>query len=98
MSITSLPQEWEELEEPHPESGVVAKSYRRFQHTDGSEIVIWSDVTEDATDYTVEEADEYAVEVYNAVGEYIEGYSFETREAAENAAHDAMKKFPRTEA
>jgi hypothetical protein len=93
-----MPQGWEELEEPHPESGVVAKSYRRFQHTDGSEIIIWSDVTEDATDYTVEEADEYAVELYDGTGEYIEGDSFETREAAENAAHEALKKFPQEKA
>lgn len=98
MPNISLPQGWEVSEETHPEHGVVAYSYKWFQHTDGSEIIIWSGVEEDAIDYTVDEEDEYAVEVYNEVGEYIEGNSFETKEEAEEAATDAMKRFPQQKA
>lgn len=90
----SLPQGWEKLEEPHPDHGVVAYSHSRFQHTDGFEITIWSGVEENATDYTVDKGDEYAVEVYDGAGDYIEGTSFETEEAAKQAASDAMKRFP----
>jgi hypothetical protein len=94
MTGITLPHGWEEVEEPHPDHGVVAHSYSRYRHTDGLEVTIWSGVTEDARDYTVEEAHEYAVEVYSKNGEYIEGDPFETEQEALNAAREAMERFP----
>ena len=94
MTNISLPQGWDELDEPHPDHGVVADSYKRFQHADGFEVIIWSGVVEDARDYTVEGTDEYALEVYNEEGEYLEGDAFASGKEAEEAADTAMKKFP----
>ena len=97
MAEMSLPQGWNELSEPHPEHGTVAYTHRRYRHTNGFEIVIWSDIVEDAIDYTVEEGDQYSIEVYDAVGEYIEGESFETEEEAQEAANETMRKYPARE-
>ena len=90
----TLPQGWKEIDEPHPDHGVVAYSHSRYRHTEEFEINIWSGVTEDARDYTVEESDEYAVEVYGEDGDYIEGESFETEQEALKSAREAMKRFP----
>ena len=90
----SWPDGWKEIEERHPDHGVVAYSNSWFQHTNGSEIVIWSGVEEDARDYTVNGNDEYAVEIYNGKREYIKGEVFETEEEATQAAHEAMEAFP----
>lgn len=92
MTSLSIPSGWDELEEPHPDDGIVADADTRFLHTDGTEIVIWSGVVEDASDYSVEDDDEYAVEVYDPAGEYVEGESLDSDQAAREAAHTLMKQ------
>ncbi|KZX49200.1 hypothetical protein [Haloarcula sp. K1] len=92
MGLT-LPNGWEEIDEPHPQDGVVAYSEARFRNTNGFEIVIWSEVAEDAADYKIEEDDKYAVEVYNASQDYVEGDSYETEATAKEAAREVMEKF-----
>lgn len=94
MESSSFPNGWAEVETPHPESGVVAYSQSRYQHPAGYEIVLWSDVEEDASDYSVGSDDEYALEVYDGSGEYVQGQSFETLEQAEEAVREAMNWFP----
>jgi hypothetical protein len=94
MTGMALPQGWKEVEEPHPDHGVVADSHSRYRHNRGFEINIWSGVMEDARDYTVEESDEYAVEVYGKDEDYIEGKSFDTEQEAVKAAREAMNRFP----
>lgn len=94
MTNITLPQGWEEVEEPHPDHGIVAYSHSRYRHTDEFEVNIWSEVTEDAKDYKIEELDQYAVEVTGENGEYIEGKSFEKEQEAVKEAREAMKRFP----
>jgi hypothetical protein len=94
MANVSLPQGWEELDEPHPEDGVVANSHLRYRHNSGFEINIWSGVVEDAIDYTVQKSDEYAIELYDESGDYVKGDAFKTEQEAIEAASEAMKRFP----
>jgi murein endopeptidase len=95
MPSLTLPQGWNKTEEDHPDDGVMAHTHSRYLHSSGLEVDIWSEVAEKGRDYTVDQSDKYAVEVYGTDGSYIEGESFETEQAAMTAASEAMERFPR---
>ena len=90
MTAIALPSGWDEIEEPHPDDGIVAYAEARYRHTEGAELVVWAGVTEDARDYNVTDADEYSFELYAAEGDYIEGAAFETMADTVAAATEAM--------
>lgn len=89
-----LPDGWTELDEDHPDDGVVAFSHSYFRHESGYELVIWEEV-EESQSYMSKQEDEKlpycAVELYDQVGEFVEGSGFESLRWAKSTAKLCMQ-------